>query len=268
MKDAPAGAMPRAAHGLVRAIVPEAWRARLNYHLIGEPAVIKSELRGLSGAPWRRFAGSRSTARMTERVIEIPWVLSRIHDDRRVLDIGSAYAAPVFLQRLSSMGIAELHGVDLSRRPVKGIRMTRADVRHMPFPDASFDLVLCVSTLEHIGLDNAGYGVEAERQATGDLQALTEIRRVLAPTGRLLITVPYGRAEDHGWFKQYDRVGWTALIQEAAFYPEEEAFFKYGPQGWTAIDDAAHLASSGYGELGAPAATGVLCADLRPRRAA
>jgi SAM-dependent methyltransferase len=257
--------MPRAAHGLVRAILPQSWRARLHYYWVGEPTVIKRELRGLSGTPWRRFAGPRSTVRMTERVVEIPWVLSRYQGERRVLDVGSANAVPFYLQHLIARNIAELHGVDLSSRRVPGIRMTQADVRHMPFPDASFDLVMCVSTLEHIGLDNRGYDLEAPLEARGDLAAMVEIRRVLDPSGRLLITVPFGRSEDYGWFKQYDLTGWRSLLEAAGLEPAEEAFFRYSTDGWESVDDPSLLASSGYGELGAPAATAVLCADLRPR---
>ena len=266
MRAAPQGAMPRAARGLVRAIVPERWRARLNYHLIGEPAVIKTELRELSGSPWRRFVGTRSTARMTERVVEIPWVLSRYEGERRVLDVGSSNAVPFYLHHLTALNIPELHGVDLSSRRVRGIRMTQADVRHMPFPDASFDLVLCVSTLEHIGLDNRGYDLEAPMEARGDLAAMIEIVRVLGRPGRLLITIPFGRAQDHGWFKQYDLAGWQSLLEAAGLEPAEQAFFRYSTGGWESVDDPGIMASSGYGESGAPAATGVLCADLRPHR--
>ena len=259
--------MPRAAHGLVRAIVPERWRARLNYHLIGEPAVIKTELKGLSGTPWREFTGPRSTIRMTERVVEIPWVLSRYHGERRVLDVGSANAVPFYVQHLVARNIPELHGVDLSSRPVPGIRMTQADVRRMPFPDASFDLVMCVSTLEHIGLDNRGYDLDTPLEARGDLAAMREIVRVLDGSGRLLVTVPFGRAEDHGWFKQYDLASWRSLLNAAGLHPAEEAFFRYSSSGWGSVDDPSLIASNGYGELGAPAATGLLCADLRPAAA-
>jgi SAM-dependent methyltransferase len=253
----------RQGRAIFRGLVPEPWRARLNYELIGEPAVIKAELKRLSGKPWRDFTGTRPTVRMDERVVEIPWVLSRYSGERRVLDVGSANAASLYLHHLTALGIPELHGVDLSNRPVKGIRMTQADVRRMPFADSSFDLVLCVSTLEHIGSDNSGYGVTVGREEGGDVAALIEIRRVLTDTGRLLLTVPFGRLEDYGWFRQYDLATWRDLLGAGGLYPAEEAFFGYSTAGWVAVDDPVLLRSKGYREMGAPAATGVVCADVR-----
>ena len=44
-----------------------------------------------------------------------------------------------------------------------GLRPVVADVRELPFPDASFDLAFCISTLEHVGRDNEIYDVDAAR---------------------------------------------------------------------------------------------------------
>jgi SAM-dependent methyltransferase len=49
------------------------------------------------------------------------------------------------------------------------------DVCQIPFADASFDLVLATDIIEHVD---------------DDVQALTELRRVLTPGGRAIITVP------------------------------------------------------------------------------
>ncbi len=54
-------------------------------------------------------------------------------------------------------------------------------MRELPFDDQAFDLVLCVSTLEHVGADNSGYGLDAEDDGASRLTALRELRRVLAP---------------------------------------------------------------------------------------
>jgi SAM-dependent methyltransferase len=55
------------------------------------------------------------------------------------------------------------------------LQLVRADVRKLPFQDDSFHVVLSTSTLDH--LDRSGY-----------VQALSEIHRVLAPGGVLLLT--------------------------------------------------------------------------------
>jgi SAM-dependent methyltransferase len=204
----------------------------------------------------------RSTAGTTERVIEIPWTLSRYAGEVRVLDIGSSFALPFYLDELRALRIPELHGVDLAPRAIRGVRMTRADVRAMPFADAYFELILCVSTIEHIGFVNDIYGVDAPKDPDGDIAALAEMRRALAPNGRVILTVPFGAAQDHGWFKQYDEAGWRRLLARAAMREVESECFAYGPSGWRRVE-ANELAATRYGDHGAPSAASVRCAALR-----
>src|SRR5262249_49370447 len=150
-----------------------------------------------------------------ERVIEIPWVLSRLGTGR-VLEVGYAFAERAYLAGLLRAGV-ELVGVDLTHADVEGMETVEADVRALPFGDRSFDQVLLVSALEHVGADNTMYGADAGRDDDGRRKALRELRRVLRPNGTLLVTVPLGEPGDHGWFRQDDVRGWTAL---------------YGSSGW------------------------------------
>jgi SAM-dependent methyltransferase len=53
--------------------------------------------------------------------------------------------------------------------------LSAADVTHLPFVDNSFDVVICAEVLEHIHKHH---------------QALTELARVLKPSGDLIISVP------------------------------------------------------------------------------
>ena len=198
-----------------------------------------------------------------ERVVEIPWVLARL-GGKRALEVGYAYAEPSYLAALVQAGFDELTGVDLATAEVPGLRAVQADVRELPFEDRTFDLVLCVSTLEHVGADNTGYGLAAEDDGASRLTALRELRRVLAPDGRLLITVPCGEPEDYGWFRQDDVRGWTRLFTQAGFFVEEQEAYELSADGWRT---APELETRGlrYGERG-PAASAVLCAELSPRR--
>jgi len=88
--------------------------------------------------------------------------------------------------------------LELERAPhlletsVPGMTMSQADVRKLPYADGSFDLVTCISTLEHIGMDNSEWHIEGGQETEGDLKALVEMRRVLSGEGRLPVTVPFG----------------------------------------------------------------------------
>jgi SAM-dependent methyltransferase len=197
-----------------------------------------------------------------ERVIEIPWVLSRLHSGR-VLEVGYAHAEPPYLAGLLRAGV-DLVGVDLAAGAVAGIETVQADVRSLPFEDHSFAQVLLVSTLEHVGADNTVYGLEGEADAEGRLQALRELRRVLLPDGSLLVTVPLGEPGDHGWFRQDDVRGWTRLFSRAGLFVEEQEPYELTPEGWRA-QPGFRAQGVRYGERG-PAASAVLCSDLSPGR--
>jgi SAM-dependent methyltransferase len=231
-------------------------------HIAAELDLIERELAAMRG-PWHGFASEGTGVGMTERVVEIPWILSRYSGERRVLEIGPTFAYTTYIRHLDRLCIEELHGLDLSTRPVRGIRLVQGDVRDMPYPDDHFDLIHCVSTIEHVGLNVTKYGVDALRAMDdGDTAALEEMRRVLAPGGRLLITVPFGRLETLDWMRQYDLAAWQRLVESSGLRSAETEVYGYSEAGgWTQREEDA-LPSSGYRELGAPAGTGVLCASL------
>lgn len=259
---------------VAKQLLPGSWRAPLVGLLGGnrllrrtlanheDVGVIEAELAEASLAGWTAFQSGARTVGRTERVVEIPWVISRYRGERCVLDIGPAFAHPMYTQRLSALRIPELHGVDLSARRIAGMRLSRADVRAMPYPDGYFDLILCISAIEHVGLDNSRYGLEDGSAGGGDVAALREMRRVLAPGGRILITVPFGRRELHSWFRQYDLPAWRALIQAGGLVEMELALYEHGDGGWQHVVNPGALAAKGYSQAGLPGASAVLCASL------
>jgi len=198
-----------------------------------------------------------------ERVVEIPWILSRLVPRGRVLEVGYAFAEVPYLAALLRTGV-ELVGVDLAERDVDGLERVIADVRMLPFPANSFDQALLVSTLEHVGADNARYGLSSEPDPNARVEALRELGRVLRPDGRLLVTVPLGEPGDHGWFRLDDVDGWNGQFAEAGLFVEEEEAYELTDDGWRAAP-AFRAAGVGYGDRG-PAASAVLCAELAPGR--
>jgi SAM-dependent methyltransferase len=194
-----------------------------------------------------------------ERLIEIPWVLSRYKGEPRVLDAGYANADASYLTALVEAAPAEIVGIDPIPRDVHGIRGVAGDLRALPFDDASFDVAFCVSTIEHVGRDNRVYGADAERDESGIPQALRELCRVAS---RILLTVPTGASEDHGWFVQLDVGAWRELFADAALGIVEDEAYELDAGGWhTSSDEGAGLR---YGERG-PAASAVYCVELHGR---
>jgi SAM-dependent methyltransferase len=205
----------------------------------------------------------RAPAGTDERAIEIPWCLARYGGEPRVLDVGYAFAEPAYLVGLLGLGARGLTGVDLVEADVPGLDSVAADLRSLPFDDGSFDVAFCISTLEHVGRDNTQYGLPAEDDDDSVDRALTELHRVLARDGRLLVTVPTGEEQNLGEQVQLPPGTWVERFERAGFLVFEDELYELGGDGWRSTTELG--AGVRYGERG-PAASAVLCAELRPTR--
>lgn len=210
----------------------------------------------------------------TERFIEIPWCLNRINGAHTVLDIGYANAEGYYLEGLANQRIPELHGLDIVvpkyitvtepnglTRPL--LTPAQGDIRETNYAANTFDLIFCISTIEHVGMDNTGYHQPGDdpRDLCGDFQAMQELARVTKPGGRFVVTVPFGKAEDHGWFRQYDLDRLMRLCTSSELKLSESHFFKY-QNGWHECL-AYELQTVGYQTNGACNAAGLACVELR-----
>jgi SAM-dependent methyltransferase len=179
-----------------------------------------------------------------ERIIEYPWIFNNItHDSACLLDAGSTLNFPEIINQplLENKKITIFnYNPEYYCFHKKRISYIFDDLRDIPIKDNLFDIVICQSTLEHISMDNSIYGhfeksQENEFSANYDyLIVVKELIRVLKPKGKLLITVPYGRYEYHGFFQQFD----SNMIREAKnvfekFGTHELSFFKYDKEGWS-----------------------------------
>ncbi len=72
---------------------------------------------------------------------------------------------------------------------LSGLSSGAADLTALPFTDQSISSLSCMHVIEHIGLGRYGDPIDPE----GDLKAIRELCRVLAPDGDLLIATPVGK---------------------------------------------------------------------------
>ena len=226
--------------------------------------------------------------RLDERVVEYPWVCSRLRRFKQkmcFLDAGSSFNHEMIL-RHPSVKRHKWTLLTLAPEPEcfwdLGVSYLYDDLRRIPCRNEWFDAVFCISVIEHVGMDNGRFVADElyrERKPHDYLRAVEEMRRVIKPGGWLFLSVPFGRYENHGWLQQFDSALLSTLISR--FQPQEvnKTFFRYTPRGWRLAteDQCRDLAyfdvrasdntrSRGVGRAEpdfAAAARGVACVELQ-----
>lgn len=182
---------------------------------------------------------------MDERCVEIPWLFSRLPEGGgRLLDAGSALNRATILDQ-PVMRQKKIHILTLAPESgcfwQSGIGYLYEDLRRIPVRDDLYDVVVSISTLEHVGMDNRFFTRSAEYREhaeLGFLDAVKELHRVLCADGMLLLTVPFGVYEDHVSFQQFDS---DLLDKLATAFPGrvlERSFFRYNGEGWQVASEA------------------------------
>ena len=101
--------------------------------------------------------------------------------------------------------------------PVRG--ETKVDLQNIQFDPASFDTIICHNVLEHV---------------PDDRQALREMRRVLRPGGRVLLSVPM----IHAWATTYENELLTSESDRDLHFNQYDHFRLYGRDVVERIEEA------------------------------
>jgi SAM-dependent methyltransferase len=145
----------------------------------------------------------------SERLVEYEFVARNLMSPKKqaaILDIGSGDC--LLAKAISQFGKGkwQVFGIDIAESHC-GLRM---DARMTGFRNEVFNQVICISTIEHIGIriDWSGYDDDDE---DGDIKTVKEILRVLKKGGSAIITVPYGKIKKHD-HRVYDRYALSRLV--------------------------------------------------------
>ena len=179
-----------------------------------------------------------------ERCVEYPWLLA--HLDQRsdvLLDAGSTLNH-AFILNHRVLREKVIHVLTLAPERncfwAKGISYLFHDLRDIPIRNDYYDVIACISTLEHIGCDNRQYtriGAHSEQRVKDFALTMKELRRVLKAGGTLYLTVPFGVYSHFGTFQQFDRNLLSRAIK--AFGKAREVtkiFYRYKAEGWNVAD--------------------------------
>ncbi|OUL33180.1 class I SAM-dependent methyltransferase [Nostoc sp. 106C] len=150
----------------------------------------------------------------TERILEKTFVIHSIaslYDSKpiNILDVGASES--LLSYELASFNYS-VTAIDI--RPIglfhPNLKFVKSDICQPVLPPASFDCVVALSTIEHIGL--GWYGDKIKENY--DLEAIKQIYALLKPEGHFILTVPYGKEALTPVHRIYNKESVQRLVQD------------------------------------------------------
>jgi len=164
------------------------------------------------------------------RNVEYPWIYRNLRLERgRILDVGSGPSlVPI---QLSGLGY-ETYAIDINHYPYRhpNLRFVKGNIVQTNFRDEFFDVVLMISTIEHVGMSRYGDDIDKE----GDKKAVAEVKRILKNDGELLLTVPWGKHEVWRNQRIYDEEDLNNLLSDLRIVNMD--FYQKGREGWKPVE--------------------------------
>ena len=139
-----------------------------------------------------------------ERIVEIPWVIKKLnlYHRKKILDAGCtlnySYLIDEILKNDNKLTYVNLYPEKFADKRSM-VSYLHSDITKLNIADEAFDVVTCISVLEHIGFNNEIYdtsGIKNKELIINEnlyLDGIREIRRVLKKDGTLYLSIPYGK---------------------------------------------------------------------------
>lgn len=183
---------------------------------------------------------------MDERIVEIPWVMNQLKEVKykNILDAGCTlnfnYLIKKILENKNNLTFINIFPEKNNFKSSK-VNYLKQDISNMKFDNDYFDIITCISVLEHVGFDNSIYDNNREKKqeiVNKDLyeKAIIELKRVLKKNCYIYITLPYGKYMEFKNYQQFDDYKLKVLID--LFDPQELIleYFKYYKYKWHKTD--------------------------------
>jgi SAM-dependent methyltransferase len=166
-----------------------------------------------------------------ERAVEVPIAfdfLGRQESNEKMLEVGNT------LQYYEN-ALSDVPGVRHRRIVDKfevGPGISNIDIMDIG-PEETYQTIVSISTVEHVGQHCSPTGKYGVRKQASDfeapLKAIAKIYDLLAPGGHALLTVPFGRLTDGGWYIQFSKEYLELLVTSYGIPREALAvgFLKY-----------------------------------------
>lgn len=136
------------------------------------------------------------------------------------VDVSSSFVFSVALSAFLPVRFYEFRPVPVW---LEGLQTLTGNLMALPLESSSVSSLSCMHVVEHIGLGRYGDPLDPQ----GDLKAIAELKRVLAPGGHLLFVTPTGRSRlcfnAHRIYSYEQVTGYFAplVLEEFSLLPDD-----------------------------------------------
>ena len=171
-----------------------------------------------------------------ERIIEVPWVINKLklHHEKKILDAGCTlnyqYLIDEILKNKIKITFANLYPEKFADKR-NSVSYIQSDIAKLNIKDQYFDVVTCISVLEHIGFNNEIYDTSGRKNLNFTvnknlyLNGIIEIKRVLKKNGVLYLSIPYGKGVSFNNLQQFNIENVNKIVN--IFQPESYSILYY-----------------------------------------
>ena len=177
-----------------------------------------------------------------ERIVEIPWIIDLLDSikNQRILDAGCTLNFNYLIKKIIKNN-NKLTFVNLFKEKnflnSSLVNYQIQDISNMKFDNDYFDVVTCLSVIEHVGFDNSMYNYGKNKykgkiDKTLYKKALLELKRVLKQNKWLFLTFPFGKKMTFNNYQQFDANDLEKILE--IFNPKEYKvnFYKFENLQW------------------------------------
>ena len=172
-----------------------------------------------------RQGGKMASPIFNERGIEFPWLLKNVKKGKTI-DIGS-YDALYIRYLYHFVGEEKIVRVDLPDRAIEPDNYSiviNKDIRELTTDEiGTFENVILLSTLEHMGVAKYGKDTLPQNPFSIQYEIYLHCWQFVSPTGRMLLTLPFGKYTHGGWIIVYD-AGMVDKLKEGFKVISEDYF--------------------------------------------
>ena len=180
-----------------------------------------------------------------ERIIEIPWVINELRKLKgNLLDAGSTLNFNYLLEKL----IKKFNIYIVTLYPEKnnynnfGVSYIYEDFVNLSFKNNFFDVITCISTIEHVGFDNSIY-INNKKINKKDLNfkkkhliVLKKLVDVLKPGGKMFLTIPYGKKGIYKNLQQFDKNSLNNLLKNLKVKKIYKTYYAFINNNWIKVN--------------------------------